>query len=114
MFVNFFASHIQFRQLLDDPIFYAAGMACLYRFCPNIYFRFPSLFSAVGLIVAMMKQHSVENTVTDEARQCTYVVLAPRLLTDGEIYSAIRVEMLRRGGKYPAKGETLVITSPLT
>ena len=57
-----------------------------------------------------MKRASVENTVTDEVRQCTYVVMAPRILTDGEVYSAIRVELLKRGGRFPAKGETLVIT----
>ena len=60
---------------------------------------------------SMKKSPSVENTVVDEARQCTYVVMAPRVLTDGEMYSAIRVEVLRRGGKLPQKGETLVITS---
>ena len=59
----------------------------------------------------MKKLPSVENTVVDEARQCTYVVMAPRTLTDGEMYSAIRVEVLKRGGKRPDKGETLVITS---
>ena len=55
----------------------------------------------------------VENTVSDEYRNCTYVVKAGRTLTDGEIYSAIRVEMLKRGGKFPEKGETLVINSQL-
>jgi hypothetical protein len=59
-----------------------------------------------------MKSPLVENTVTDEAHACTYVVMAHRLLTDGELYSAIRVEVLKRGGKLPAKGETLVITAP--
>jgi hypothetical protein len=56
---------------------------------------------------------TVENTVVDEFRQCTYVVKAGRMLTDGEMYSAIRVEMLKRGGKFPQKGETLVINSQL-
>jgi hypothetical protein len=59
----------------------------------------------------MKKLPSVENTVVDEVRQCTYVVMAPRILTDGELYSAIRVEVLKRGGRLPDKGETLVITS---
>jgi len=59
----------------------------------------------------MKKSPSVENTVVDEAHQCTYVVMAPRILTDGEMYSAIRIEVLKRGGKRPDKGETLVITS---
>jgi len=56
---------------------------------------------------------TVENTVIDEIHKCTYVVKARRMLTDGEMYSAIRVEMLRRGGKFPEKGETLVIDSAL-
>ena len=62
----------------------------------------------------MKKSPSVENTVVDEAHQCTYVVMAPRILTDGEMYSAIRVELLKRGGKLPGKGETLIIDSQLT
>ena len=56
---------------------------------------------------------TVENTIVDEIHQCTYVVKARRMLTDGEMYSAIRVEMLKRGGKFPQKGETLIIESPL-
>ncbi len=52
---------------------------------------------------------TVENTVVDELHKCTYVVKAARILTDGEMYSAIRVELLKRGGKFPGKGETLVI-----
>jgi hypothetical protein len=59
----------------------------------------------------MKKSPSVENTVVDEVRQCTYVVMAPRILTDGELYSAIRIEVLKRGGRLPDRGETLVITS---
>jgi len=59
----------------------------------------------------MKKSPSVENTVVDEFRQCTYVVMACRTLTDGEMYSAIRIEVLKRGGKLPDKGETLVINS---
>ena len=58
-----------------------------------------------------MKSSSVENTVVDEARQLTYVVRAPRLLTDGEMFSAIRIALLKRGGIHPARGETLVITT---
>ena len=57
---------------------------------------------------------TVENTVIDEIHKCTYVVKAARMLTDGEMYSAIRVELLKRGGKLPDKGETLVIDSQLT
>ena len=56
---------------------------------------------------------TVENTVVDEIHNCTYVVKAVRMLTDGEMYSAIRVELLKRGGKLPGKGETLVIDSQL-
>jgi len=58
-----------------------------------------------------MKPQTIKNTVLDEVHDCTYVVMAKRILTDGEIYSTIRVELLRRGGKFPAKGETLVIAA---
>jgi len=56
-----------------------------------------------------MQVPNVVNTVIDEANQRTYVILAPRLLTDGEIYRAIRQEILRRGGPL-ANGETLTLT----
>ena len=58
-----------------------------------------------------MKSQTIKNTVLDEVHDRTYVVMATRLLTDGEMYSAIRVELLRRGGKFPEKGETLVIAA---
>jgi hypothetical protein len=58
-----------------------------------------------------MKSQTVKNTVFDEVHDRTYVVMATRLLTDGEMYSAIRVELLRRKGKFPEKGETLVIAA---
>ncbi len=58
-----------------------------------------------------MKYSTVENVVVDEAHQRTYVVRARRILTDGEMYRAIRVELLKRGGKPVAKGETLVISA---
>lgn len=58
-----------------------------------------------------MKRQDIENRVVDEVHDCTYVIMATRTLTDGEVYSAIRVELLRRGGKFPAKGETLLITA---
>ena len=58
-----------------------------------------------------MKSQDIKNTVVDQVHDRTYVVMATRVLTDGEMYSAIRVELLRRGGKYPEKGETLVITA---
>lgn len=44
----------------------------------------------------------------DEANDRTYVVMAERVLTDGELYSIIRLEILRRGRL--AKGERLVIS----
>ncbi len=49
----------------------------------------------------------VENIVVDEANHRTYVVLAPRVLSDGELYKAIRQELLVRGGKPLAPGEML-------
>ena len=53
----------------------------------------------------------IENIVVDEANERTYVVLAPRVLTDGETYQAIRREILKRGGKPAARGETLTMTA---
>jgi hypothetical protein len=58
-----------------------------------------------------MKTPNVENIVIDEVHQRTFVVMARRLLTDGELYSAIRVALLKRGGKGLEKGERLVITA---
>jgi hypothetical protein len=57
-----------------------------------------------------MKTPSTKNIVFDEAHDFTYVVMAHRVLTDGEMFSAIRLALLKRGGTRPAKGETLVIT----
>lgn len=57
-----------------------------------------------------MRPQNIENTVVDEANHRTYVVLAPRVLSDGEIYAAIRQEILKRGGVPPLPGETLTIT----
>jgi len=56
---------------------------------------------------------NIENVVVDEANKRTYVILAPRVLSDGEIYRAIRQEILRRGGKPIAQGETLTLTVTL-
>ena len=56
-----------------------------------------------------MKKPSVENVIVDEVHERTYVVMACRVLTDGEIYRAIRLELKKRGGHYPNKGEKLVI-----
>ena len=52
---------------------------------------------------------SIENVVVDEAHQRTYVVMARRTLTDGELFSAIRVALLKRGEKPLEKGGRLVI-----
>ena len=56
------------------------------------------------------KSPQIENIVLDEVHELTYVVMAHRVLSDGELYSAIRVELLKRGS-FPAKGERLVITA---
>jgi len=58
-----------------------------------------------------MKTPEVENIIIDEVHQRTFVVMARRILTDGEIYSAIRVALLKRGTKHMEKGERMVITS---
>jgi len=55
------------------------------------------------------KLSEIENVIVDEANQVTYVVTAGRHLTDGEVYSAIRVALLKRAGKRLEKGETLTI-----
>ena len=56
-----------------------------------------------------MKSESVENIVVDEVHGRTYVVMADRTLTDGELYRAIRIELLRRGSPV-AEGERLIIS----
>ena len=58
-----------------------------------------------------MKSPTTKNVHFDEAHDLTYIVMAHRVLTDGEMFSAIRLALLKRGGKHPAKGESLVITS---
>jgi len=57
----------------------------------------------------MKRTPNIENIVVDEAHQRTYVVMAHRFLTDGELYRAIRFALLKRGGSLP-KGDRLVIT----
>lgn len=57
------------------------------------------------------KSPEIENIVVDEVHELTYVVMAHKVLNDGELYSAIRVEILKRGS-FPPKGERLVITAP--
>jgi len=56
-----------------------------------------------------MQSKQIENIVVDEANQRTYIVLAPRVLSDGEIYRAIRRDILKRGA-LPTAGETLTIS----
>jgi hypothetical protein len=56
-----------------------------------------------------MKHPNIEHIIADDISQRTYVVLSPRALTDGEIYSRIRKAILRRGGQPLARGETLTI-----
>ena len=58
-----------------------------------------------------MKTPTVENVVVDEANERTYVVMAHRILTDGELFRAIRLALRERGGKTLAKGEKLVVTN---
>jgi hypothetical protein len=59
-----------------------------------------------------MKAPDIENKIVDEANERTYIVMAPRLLTDGEVFRIIRREILKRGGKTLAKGETIVLHAP--
>jgi hypothetical protein len=57
-----------------------------------------------------MKSPTIENTVVDEVHERTYVVMANRVLTDGELYKAIRLELRKRPNPLE-KGERLVITA---
>jgi hypothetical protein len=57
-----------------------------------------------------MKSKTIENIVVDEVHDRTYVVIANRILTDGELYRAIRVELIKRANPLE-KGERLVITA---
>ena len=57
-----------------------------------------------------MKTPNIVNTIVDEANRRTFVILAPRVLTDGETYRTIRREILRRGGRPLAHDETLTLT----
>ena len=56
-----------------------------------------------------MKASAVENKIVDEANERTYIIMAPRLLTDGEVFRIIRREILKRRGKTLARGETIVL-----
>src|SRR5437763_6776743 len=57
-----------------------------------------------------MKTKNIENIVVDEVHARTYVVMADRVLTDGELYKAIRLELRKRADPV-GKGERLVITA---
>jgi uncharacterized protein YbjT (DUF2867 family) len=59
-----------------------------------------------------VKAADVENKIVDEANERTYIIMAPRLLTDGEMFRIIRREILKRGGKTLARGETIVLHAP--
>lgn len=59
-----------------------------------------------------MKALDVENKIVDEANERTYIIMAPRLLTDGEMFRIIRREILKRRGKTLARGETIVLHAP--
>jgi hypothetical protein len=59
-----------------------------------------------------MTPPDVENKIVDEANERTYIIMAPRLLTDGEMFRIIRREILKRGGKTLARGETIVLHAP--
>ena len=43
-----------------------------------------------------MKSQTIENIVVDEVHDRTYVVMANKVLTDGELYKAIRQALLKR------------------
>jgi hypothetical protein len=68
------------------------------------------LVKALRLVDVQLMSPNITNTVVDEVNHRTYVILAPRVLTDGELYRAIRQEILRRGGRPLAQGETLTLT----
>ncbi len=55
-----------------------------------------------------MKRNNIENVVVDEVYARTYVVMADRVLTDGELYKTIRQALLKRTEPL-AKGERLVM-----
>jgi hypothetical protein len=57
---------------------------------------------------------SIENIIVDEANHRTYIVMAPRVLSDGEVYQAIRREILKRKGQALAPGESLSINTAVT
>ena len=62
-------------------------------------------------VARMKKSPTVENIVVDEAHQRTYVVMACRTLTDGELFRAIRVALLKRGEKLEQGGRLVIDAS---
>lgn len=60
-----------------------------------------------------MKTQNIENVIVDEVHHRTFTVMASRVLTDGELYWAIRQALLKRGSKVPIQGEHLVIKSAI-
>jgi hypothetical protein len=56
-----------------------------------------------------MKHPEIEHIVVDEANGRTYVIVSDHPLTDGELYSRIRKDILKRGGNPLAKGDTLTL-----
>ena len=55
-----------------------------------------------------MNPLTVKNTTHDEANRVTYTVMATRILSDGELFHAIRAAILK-SGRRPQRGETLII-----
>lgn len=55
-----------------------------------------------------MKTEPTKNAIYDEANGVTYEVMANRVLSDGEVFLAIRGALLN-SGKRPQRGETLII-----
>jgi hypothetical protein len=94
-------NYLATNRCMDEP--------ALYRFATSIFVSPKQAACAVNVQTESMKAPLIKNTVFDEANDRTYVVMAPRVLTDGELYSAIRVALLMRRGKRLAKGETLEI-----
>ena len=56
-----------------------------------------------------MNSPGIENIVSDEANERTYVVVSDHVLSDGELYRAIRLEMIKRGAPLE-RGARIVIT----
>ena len=67
------------------------------------------LFSDLALPCSINTE-AIENIIVDEVNERTYIVMAERTLTDGELYSVIRLELLARKSP-PARGEKLVISA---